>query len=440
MRYLHKKLQDYLSIFIRPQDSLVEIDSFIEMPELCKIGGQRHAHTLNPISGKRIEDIEIQAIKSFKPDYLLINGCVHYWQDIQKELGHLFLQCSKNTRLIIVYYSILWKPLLYLASLMGMRKRLPEMNWLSPHDVETLCRLAGFESIRDDKRVLLPVHIPKLSDFINRYIAPLPPFSYFCLCHLRVLRPCIPRWNKENRPSVSIVIPARNEAGNIEAAIQRVPSMGPNDEVIFIEGNSTDNTWDIIQQSAKKYNSESHMRIKFAQQDGKGKGDAVRKGFALAENDILMILDADLTVPPEELPKFYDAIVSDHGEYINGSRLVYPMEKKAMRFFNIIGNKTFSILFSFVLGQIYKDTLCGTKVLSREHYKKLSLHRDFFGNFDPFGDFDLIFGTARMGLKTVEVPIRYRERKYGTTNIDRWRHGIILFKMLFFAAGKIRFI
>ena len=153
-----------------------------------------------------------------------------------------------------------------------------------------------------------------------------------------------------------------------------------------------------------------------------------------------MILDADLTVPPEELPKFYNAIVSDHGEYINGSRLVYPMEKKAMRFFNIIGNKTFSILFSFVLGQIYKDTLCGTKVLSREHYEKLSLHREFFGNFDPFGDFDLIFGTARMGLKTVEVPIRYRERKYGTTNIDRWRHGVILFKMLIFAAGKIRFI
>jgi glycosyltransferase involved in cell wall biosynthesis len=214
--------------------------------------------------------------------------------------------------------------------------------------------------------------------------------------------------------------------------------MGPSDELIIIEGNSTDNTWTKIQEVAKKH--KGTFTIKIGQQDGKGKGDAVRKGFSMASKEILMILDADLTVPPEDLPKFYKAIVEGKGEYINGSRLVYPMEKKAMRFFNMIGNKFFAMAFSFVLGQRFKDTLCGTKVLTRENYIQLAKNRTYFGDFDPFGDFDLIFGSARMGLKIVEVPIAYRERTYGDTNISRWHHGVILLRMLIFAARKIKFI
>ena len=214
--------------------------------------------------------------------------------------------------------------------------------------------------------------------------------------------------------------------------------MGPNDEIIFVEGNSTDHTWQAIQDAQLKYGAD--RRILIAQQDGKGKGDAVRKGFSLATQDILMILDADMTVPPEDLPKFYRAIKDNKGEFINGTRLVYPMEKKAMRFFNLLGNKFFATAFSWVLGQRFKDTLCGTKVISRENYRKLASNRAYFGDFDPFGDFDLIFGAARMGLKIVELPIRYRERLYGETNISRWRHGAILLAMLAFAARRIKFI
>ena len=235
-----------------------------------------------------------------------------------------------------------------------------------------------------------------------------------------------------------MVVPARNEAGNIEAAILRTPAMGPDDELIFIEGNSTDNTWETICQLQAKYQTSRTIRID--RQEGKGKGDAVRKGFSLATKEILMILDADLTVPPEELPRFYDALVSQKGEFINGSRLVYPMEKQAMRFFNLLGNKFFAVMFSFVLGQRFKDTLCGTKVLTRENYQKLAAQRKYFGEFDPFGDFDLIFGAARMGLRIVEVPIHYRERTYGETNIERWKHGVILLRMLRFAAARIKFL
>ena len=218
----------------------------------------------------------------------------------------------------------------------------------------------------------------------------------------------------------------------------RTPVMGPDDELIFVEGNSTDDTWKTICRLQEKYQGTRTIRID--QQEGKGKGDAVRKGFALAKKEILMILDADLTVPPEELPRFYDALVSNKGEFINGSRLVYPMEKQAMQFLNLLGNKFFAALFSFVLGQRFKDTLCGTKVLSRDNYSKLASHRKYFGEFDPFGDFDLIFGASRMALRIVEVPVHYRERKYGETNIERWRHGLILLRMLRFAAARIKFI
>jgi Glycosyltransferases involved in cell wall biogenesis len=235
-----------------------------------------------------------------------------------------------------------------------------------------------------------------------------------------------------------VIVPARNETGNIDNILARCPMMGPGDEVVFVEGNSTDDTWEKIQAAARTY--QGPHRLIVAQQKGKGKGDAVRVGFDLAKNEILMILDADLTTPPEELPKFYAAIAGNKAEFVNGSRLIYPMEKEAMRFFNILGNKFFAAAFSFVLGQRFKDTLCGTKVLSRAHYQRLAAARNFFGEFDPFGDFDLLFGAARMGLKIVEVPVHYRERQYGTTNIQRWRHGLLLLRMLVFAARRLKFL
>ncbi|MCL1915395.1 MAG: glycosyltransferase family 2 protein [Desulfovibrionaceae bacterium] len=233
-----------------------------------------------------------------------------------------------------------------------------------------------------------------------------------------------------------MVIPARNEAGNIENALLRTPEMGAGTEIIFVEGNSTDNTWESITEAIARH---PERRCKALRQPGKGKGDAVRAGFAVAEGDILMILDADLTMPPETLPQFFEAIASNHGEFINGVRLVYPQEKEAMRFFNLVGNKFFSLAFSWLLGRPIKDTLCGTKVLSRANYLKIAANRAYFGDFDPFGDFDLLFGAARQNLKIVDLPVRYRERTYGETNISRWRDGFILLRMVLFALNRIKF-
>lgn len=439
--YFYTLLHKYLALYIQPDDSVLEVH-----PQhnrlLSLFRKQRRAVLVDDqqtITWFSSVDVctDMAQVNAWKPDYVLLNGNIHYETDIQRFFEALHLACESSTRLLIIYYNSLWNPLARLATFLGLRDKTPEQNWIAPADVENLLLLAGFEPIRRDQRVLLPLYIPLLSNLLNRYVAPLPFFRSFTMANILVARPLFGT-KSEAAASVSVVVAARNEAGNIEELIIRLPAMGPDDELIFVEGHSTDNTWGKIRESAAKY--EGLCTIKIARQDGKGKGDAVRKGFSLASKDILMILDADLTVQPEDLPKFYAALVFGKGEFINGSRLVYPMEQKAMRFWNILGNKFFATAFSFVLGQRLKDTLCGTKALTRANYHKIAEHRSYFGDFDPFGDFDLLFGASRLGLKIVEVPVAYKERRYGETNIRRWRHGAMLFRMLFFAARRIKFL
>jgi hypothetical protein len=437
--YFYKLLHKYLSVYVRPQNSLLEIHPASDL--LIRLFCNLKTAVLLAPGTRRPDNLEalsrIEQVRDWNPEYILLNGNIHYEEDIQAFMESLHTVCQPSTRLLITYYSALWKPLTLLATALGLRTRTGEQNWVTHTDIDNLLQLAGFQTIRRDQRILIPLYIPFLSYFINRYVAPLWFFRHLAMINILIARPMA--LVQEPRPlSVSVVVPARNEAGNIESAITRLPPMGPDDELIFVEGNSTDQTWQTIREMKEKY--AGRLSIQIAKQEGKGKGDAVRKGFSIATKDILMILDADLTVPPEALPKFHRALVSGAGELISGSRLVYPMEKRAMRFWNMVGNKFFAMSFSFVLGQQFKDTLCGTKVISRENYIRLAAQRSFFGDFDPFGDFDLLFGSCRMGLKLCEIPIRYAERTYGTTNIQRWRHGLILLRMLLFAALKIKFI
>ncbi|WP_430815736.1 glycosyltransferase [Carboxylicivirga sp. RSCT41] len=375
-----------------------------------------------------------------KYDVIILSNLIGVIDDIEHVFKELKKVCHEQTRIIVTYYNRIWEPIIRFAELLGIKKRTPEQNWLSTGDIANLLYLSDFDAYKKNRSMLIPYRIPLVSWLMNRFISRLPFFQLFGLNQFVFARPFPPRLKQEEvdeRYSVSVVVPARNESGNIEKAILHTPQMGKFTELIFVEGNSTDDTWETIQQMAEKY-KDTH-RIKIMQQDGKGKGDAVRKGYASAEGDILMILDADLTVPPEDLPKFYNAITRGKGEFINGVRLVYPMEKNAMRTLNNIGNHFFSRLFSWILERPIKDTLCGTKVMFRTDYLKLAENRSFFGDFDPFGDFDLLFGAYKLNLKIVDLPIRYRERKYGDTNISRFSHGLILLRMSAFAAGKIKF-
>jgi len=289
----------------------------------------------------------------------------------------------------------------------------------------------------EPQEFILPLPLPFFDSIFNRFLIRLFPFYWFALANFILARPKPLAQVNAEKPLVSVIVPSRNEEGNIAEIFRRIPEMGGGTELVFVEGHSKDDTYAAIQREIANH---PECRCKLLSQSGVGKGDAVRVGFEHAQGDILMILDADLTVPPEDLPRFYDALISGKGEFINGVRLVYPMEKEAMRFFNLLGNKFFSFAFSWLLGQSIKDTLCGTKVLWKKDYKLIAQNRSYFGEFDPFGDYDLLFGASYLNLKIVDLPIRYRERKYGSTNIQRWKHGWLLFRMVLFAARLIKFI
>jgi SAM-dependent methyltransferase len=374
-----------------------------------------------------------------KFDLIILSNLIGFVDDVQIIFEQLHKVCHSRTRVIVTYYNHFWEPVLKFAEFIGLKTKTPNQNWLTQIDIKNLLMLAGFDVYRRASRMVLPVYIPLLSSFFNNILAKLPLIKLLAVNNYSFAKPAATNEPADvaEKFSVSIIIPARNESGNIENGLLRIPRFGKWQEIIFVEGNSTDDTWEKINEVKKKY--DSSYRLKIAKQDRKGKADAVRKGFAIAEGDILMILDADLTVPPEDLSKFYDAIATGKGDFINGSRLVYQMEKEAMRFLNMLGNKFFSMAFSWLLDQPFKDTLCGTKVIFRTDYEKLVTNRKFFGEFDPFGDYDLIFGAYKLNLKIVELPIRYRERTYGTTNISRFKHGLILLRMCFFAARKIKF-
>jgi 2-polyprenyl-3-methyl-5-hydroxy-6-metoxy-1,4-benzoquinol methylase len=443
-RYFWNDIVRYCNYFIREDDSVLEIgcaggDLVAALnghrkvgidfsPAMIEVADREH-----PNISFYVQDAEVITLNE-KFDVVVLSHVTGYFVDILKVFNSINSVCHHRTRIIINYYNFLWEPALLLAEFIGLKKKSPKQNWLTGRDLETFLYLAGYETYRSTKRVLFPINIPVISWVLNKFLARLPLINQLCLNQYIFARPI--RDLPESSYSCSIVIPARNESGNVENALRRIPAFGASQEIIFVEGNSTDNTWEQIQTLPGKYPGRD---IKTIRQNGKGKGDAVRTGFSVANGDILMILDADLTVPPEDLAAFYDAIAANKGEFINGSRLVYPMEKNAMRMLNLIGNKFFSIMFSWLLDQPIKDTLCGTKVIFRRDYEKLVKNRSFFGEFDPFGDFDMIFGAYKLNLKIVDLPIRYRERVYGETNISRFSHGFMLFRMLVHAARKIKF-
>jgi SAM-dependent methyltransferase len=393
-------------------------------------------HGLFPRLDLRLGDLEEpETLSSLEGtfDIILISDTVGLLGDIQAVLERLHRLMTPQTRLIVVYFSHLWQPLLKLAEYIGWKQAQGPLNVLSPRDIHDLAALAGFETVKSERRLLSPLHLLGVGRFINRFLAPLPLIRHLTLRHYSIARSM--RITGEPLTSATVVIPARNERGNIEPAIARMPRFAERMEVIFVEGHSRDNTLEEMRRVAAAY---PDWDIKVMVQSGKGKADAVFAGFDVATGDVLMILDADLTMPPEQLPKFWEVISSRRAEFVNGSRLVYPMEDEAMRFLNLIANRGFSLTFSWLLNQRYTDTLCGTKVICRADYLRLKAGRSYFGDFDPFGDFDLIFGASKLNLKTVDVPIRYAARAYGETQISRFRHGWILLKMVVFAFLKIK--
>jgi 2-polyprenyl-3-methyl-5-hydroxy-6-metoxy-1,4-benzoquinol methylase len=405
-----------------PNDVRHGIDAMTEAVEA--------AHRLDPTMRLELGDV-LTFSSPIRYDAIVCDRLLHSVLDVQRMLDNLVAHLAEDGRIYLTCFNFLWGLPLGIAARLGFIERSPAENWFSESTLDNLFMLSGLEPVYFEDRILVPFDVPPL----NRFVAQFPPFRSGSLYRTYVLRRR--RVRRDATPTVSVIVPARNEAKNIAGAVARTPVMGPNTEIVFVEGGSTDGTWNEIQQTIASYRGP--LQLSAFQQVGKGKGDAVRLGFEKATGNILMILDADLTVQPEELPKFYDVMASGLTDYVQGTRMVYPMEDEAMRFLNRVGNAFFARTFSFLLGQSLKDTLCGTKVIWKSDYERLAKRRAYFGQLDPFGDFDLIFGARKLNLKIMEIPIRYRSRVYGKTNISRFRDGALLLRMTALAARKIKF-
>lgn len=374
--------------------------------------------------------------KQTKNRYLILNHTLSYVDDVESFINRLSKKMDNDSRVVVISFNFFWKPVLNIATYLGLRKKGPrEPNWLDQNDIKNIFYLMGLEEIKRGSRFLLPLNLGLLSKIVNRFVAQVPIINYFCLTNYQIFR-LVPKPVKDY--SVSIIIPAKNEKENVRGLLKKIPRLSKNIEVIFVEGHSKDNTLTAIKDEIKSY--KGPIKTKLLKQNGIGKADAVNLGLSKAKNEMLIIFDADLSVYPNDLKKFYQAIKDGKAELANGSRLVYPLEGQAMQTLNIVGNKIFSLIFSYLLGQTIKDTLCGTKVLLKKNYNLILKNKGQFGNFDPFGDYNLLFGASKLNLKITDIPVRYHERKYGKTNISRFQHGLLLLKMTLIAARKLKFI
>ncbi|MSU73827.1 glycosyltransferase [Candidatus Kaiserbacteria bacterium] len=445
--YYHDSLQAFIGFLVPRGSSVLHVGA--DSPSLLNLlapkrglGIHSSAHVIEQVNKQGIlpalsfTQAELADVEGVF-EYVVISDLLGYVDDIETLLREASERISWRGRVVVTQHSALWGPVLRLASALGLRVPYRTENWISRADLENFAHLAGLEVVRSGTRMLFPKHVPLVSTFFNTYLANIFPFTRLGLYHYVVLRKQDARSPIAN-PSLSIVVPARNEAGMIDTILRDLTALDCMTELIFVEGHSSDKTYEAIERAVSGYKGDK--KILYTKQSGKGKGDAVRKGFDMATSDIITIFDADMTVPAADMLKFYRAILENRGDFINGSRLVYPLEKQSMQFLNFLANKFFGLAFSWLLSSKLKDTLCGTKMLWREDYKEIQAGRSFFGDFDPFGDFDLLFGASKLNRKIIDLPVHYGERTYGTTNIQRWRHGWLLLKMVVFAMRKIKFI
>lgn len=369
-----------------------------------------------------------------KFDYVLFNE-IGDTVDVLQAFQNIRALCRRRTRLLVTTYNHLWEPFVTFAEWLGMKvPRIPQ-NWLAPSDIRNLLKLAGFEALETHRIGLFPKYVPLVSTFLNQFCARLPLLNRLCMTEVVVARPMLPPLLRKDL-SVSVIIPCKDEKGNVEAAFRRIPELGRETEIIFCDDQSSDGTADEIMRVCASY---PHKNIRLKKGPGTCKSKNVWVGFDAATCDILMILDGDLTTMPEELGYFLDVIASGQAEFVNGSRLVYPVPKGAMNTVNMLGNKFFSVAFTYLLGQRVKDTLCGTKVLWRSDWERIKPMLGSWGVDDRWGDYELLFGAAKLNLKILDLPVHYQERVYGSTKMTKvFRNGLVMLKMCWHGFLKLK--
>ena len=426
--YLTRVIAGQVSRITRYYDALVQ---FAPLPH---DDGRllRHTECAAKVSAPALEGVPAATEASGQRMAVLLNGNLNYDLDIEATLSRLRTRLTRLSRVVVVLYNPYFRGVFRLASSLGVRQAPPPLTFVTRESMAALAALSGYEIVQMQPIAYVPFEMLGLGNLINRALPTIPFLRWFGAAAIVVLRPMA----ASTPPSLSIVIPCRNERGNIESALTRLPSFPAPVEVIFVEGHSSDGTWEEVQRVVAAYGD--RMKLSAYRQTGKGKSDAVRLGFSKAANELITILDADLTMPPEMLPRFYNAYCAGLADFINGTRLVYPMEGEAMRFLNRLGNVFFAKALSFVLDAHLTDSLCGTKLLRRDDYARMVRWRGDFGDVDPFGDFELLFPAAILGLGIIDVPVYYRARQYGATNIHRFRHGFMLLRMTLIGLFRVK--
>jgi SAM-dependent methyltransferase len=441
--YFYNRLKRMLQFIVEPHKRVLEIR--------CETGHQ--LASLIPAYGVGVEisDAMVECARQQQPDlhfvrsdpedlelhetfdYILLNH-IFDTVDILRVMERIRTHCTTETQIVIINYNYLWQPILALASKIGLRSRFVEPNWVSENDIRGFLKLAGFRPVRKHRLMLFPKWLPVVSSVLNDFLARLPGLRRLCLMQVMVARPMEgPR--REEDVTVSVVVPCRNEEGNVRQAVERIPAMGRQTEIIFCDDKSTDGTVAEVKRLQALY---PEKEIRLVAGPGICKAENVWTGFRAARGDVLMILDADLTVMPEELPMFLRALVGSRGDFINGSRLVYPVQENAMKIANLIGNKFFGLLFSFLLDQRIKDTLCGTKVLWRKDWLRMEPNLGTWGLKDLWGDYELLFGASKLHLDIAEVPVHYQERIHGVTKMTKvFSNGFRMLRICWYAWRRL---
>ena len=294
-------------------------------------------------------------------------------------------------------------------------------------DIESLAEIYNYRSIRWKAKKLTPIPIKFIPQSIKNALRKVPIIKQLAF-EIEII---FYKYHENlNDPMISILIPARNEEGNKELLIEALNKFKkiPNKiEIIFVEGNSKDNTFQMLENLTKEFSK--NFKISLLKQTSTGKKNAVVEGFNTSSGDTLAIIDCDFTV---DIDDSIDAIMEstkNENILINCSRTTFPMEKDAMRWANYIGNRCFAIFLSILINKPISDSLCGTKVFSRKFFNLMKKNGSWESKSDPFGDFTIIFEAANNNIKILNYPVRYYARRSGAPNISRWLDGIKLLKV-----------
>lgn len=388
-------------------------------------------HFINESSSKKVEpqgsvvkyldldkklDLQLEELKNLNFELIILSDVIEVYDDLHVLFESINELLTENGVLLITSINTKWKIPLKLLEILNLKEKTKQFSHIHNKKFENIAAGVGFELISSKTRQFLPFKLFKIGNIFNKILEII-----FFNFRLGIKSYILFRKNNKffNQMTKSIIIPAKNEEGNLKKLVDRIPKT-LNTELIFSIGESKDKTLEIaleIQQNNKDFN------IKVFEQSKNGKANAVWEAVEKSNGEIIAILDSDISVDPEELVNFYEIIENNYADFVNGTRLIYEMEKGSMRFINRFGNRMFQYLIGKIINEPITDSLCGTKVFKKSLLKNIFWWQKTYKLNDPFGDFDLLFSASYSGAKILEYPIHYRARTYGNTQISRFRDG-----------------